>query len=54
MGVGTGNLYGGWCFVLQGLVPKVVRDMAEIRYVVVDWTNFCKVDRFEDSDGGFL
>ena len=39
MGIGTGNLYGGWCFVLQGVVPKVVRDMSEIRYVVVDWTN---------------
>ena len=25
----------GGCFVVQGVVPKVVRSMAEIRYVVV-------------------
>ena len=39
MGVGTGNLYGGWCVVVLKMVPKVVRDMAEIRYVVGFRTN---------------
>ena len=39
MDVGTGNLYGGWCFVLRVVVPKVVRYMAEIRCVVGFRTN---------------
>ena len=38
--VGSGNLYCGECFVLQGVVPKVIRKMAEIWRVVVDWTRF--------------
>ena len=38
-GFGLGNLYSGGCFVLRGLVPKVVRKMAEIWCFLVDWTN---------------
>ena len=37
--LGQGSLYGGWSVVVQGVVPKVVRDMAEIRYVVGFRTN---------------
>ena len=33
-GFGLGNLYGGGCFVLRGVVPKVVRRITEIRCVV--------------------
>ena len=53
-GLGQGRLYGGECFMVLRMVPKLVREMAEIRYVVGFCTNFCKAGRFEDSDGGFL
>ena len=38
--VGTGNLYGGGCFVVRGVVPKVVRYIPEIRYIVDFRTKF--------------
>ena len=40
--LGQGRTYCGECFVVQ----KSLRRMAEIRCVVVDWTNFCKAGRF--------
>ena len=39
MNVGSENLYGGECFVLRSVVSKVRREIVEIRYFVVDWTN---------------
>ena len=37
--LGQERLYGGGCFLLRGLVPKVVRKMTEIRCVVGFRTN---------------
>ena len=54
--LGQGRLYGGGCFVLQGVVPKVLQKMPEIRCIVVDWIFFVRVGRLGQkvSDGGFL
>ena len=35
----SGNLYCGGCFVLHNLVPKVLRNGIEIRYLVAKRTN---------------